>query len=163
MKMIRACRRKQLDHGAAAPQSTDRHLQGRSARQNISNNTKPHSNKFSKIRHLPPSSVRSLHHGIIFTVQHGWFFNTINLIFANIAGSAARAALGPDRAKTRPSEKPFQVFGEFWPILSDRRLADPAKPLWTSPFSGKIRVFTRSALNFCTTYKLNFHPQIAWA
>src|ERR1019366_9455972 len=47
-----------------------------------------------------------------------------------------------DRAKTRPSEKPFQIFGEFWPILSDRRLADPAKPLWTSPFSGKIRVFT---------------------
>jgi hypothetical protein len=36
--------------------------------------------------------------------------------------------------RTRPSDRPFQIFGEFWPILSDRRLADRAKPLWTSPF-----------------------------
>jgi hypothetical protein len=50
----------------------------------------------------------------------------------------------PDRVKTRPSDKPFQIFGEFWPILSDCRLADRALPLWTSSFSGKIRVFTRS-------------------
>ena len=45
-----------------------------------------------------------------------------------------------DRVKTRPTAEPFQILGEFWSILSDRRFADRTKPLGTSPFSGQTRV-----------------------
>jgi hypothetical protein len=38
-------------------------------------------------------------------------------------------AFDPDRVKTRPTDKRFQILGEFWHILSARRLADRTKPL----------------------------------